>query len=141
LAKEIFTLGAIPPHPLHIGSVKNHLIILFNTLFLAILGITLFRKQFFSNLEYRIVFAMLIVAFFIAFNFADRFNGVIYPNMTWQVPIVLNILYVLLLGIFAKPDAGIAAWRRWIFAGCFLLYFAYGLYYLYMVKVFHTFFI
>jgi hypothetical protein len=71
LAKEIFTLGAIPPHPLHIGSVKNHLIILFNTLFLAILGITLFRKQFFSNLEYRIVFAMLIVAFFIAFNFAD----------------------------------------------------------------------
>jgi hypothetical protein len=61
--------------------------------------------------------------------------------MTWQVPIVLNILYVLLLGIFAKPDAGIAAWRRWIFVGCFLLYFAYGLYYLYMVKVFHTFFI
>jgi hypothetical protein len=128
--------------PLYLfGTLQHHFWVFLNTSGLWLVGVWAFNKQFISIKENRFVIAMLLTAYFIAFMFIDEIDGVLFNNMTWQVPIVLNLMYMVIIGIFSNPTTQVNKLKYTIFVALYFGYFLHGLYYLYMAIQFRSFFI
>lgn len=122
------------------GTLKHHFWVFINTSGLLILGFWTFNKEIRAIKEVRFGIAMLLTAYFIAFMFTDRINGILFNNMTWQVPIVLNIMYLFVIGIFSNPNVKVSPFKYLPFVCLFIAYFLYGLYYLYIAVNLRSFF-
>jgi hypothetical protein len=87
------------------------------------------------------VIGMLLLAYVFAFTVVDSVNGIISPNMTWQVPIVLYLLVLLMIGYACSPGFRANRWQLALFGLVLLANAIYGLYYIKVAAAVRSFFI
>lgn len=132
---------------LFFGDWKNHLFMIFNGSYLAIVFAFLYSKVLKSNF-FVFLILMQLVGYLISILFVDLMASnepgsveMLFPNMTWQTSISLYFFLVYIIGFIFNPSQVDAKWKRNILVFLFSANFVYSCVYLFYALVFHSFFI
>jgi len=123
------------------GSWEGHATTLLYGMAIPLFALIVFGIKAFRHHILAFTLAMLALGYLFAFTMVDTVNGIISPNMTWQVPIVLYILLVLLIGQVFNREFKASRWKLAVFAVFIGLNATYGLHYLKVAAMVRSFFI